>query len=185
MTATESNFTREEWSKILQSVVMAGMAVTAAEPSGLWGLLKESIASGRALIEAGANADSNELIKKVAADFRTPQGKADARDGLQKKFAGCKPSEIRDKAIGVLREVSSLLDAKAGNDAQGFKTWLLHIANEAATASKEGGFLGIGGVRVSEAEKATLADISHVLQITFDEQTLDKKGAANSKNQVS
>jgi hypothetical protein len=176
MTATESNFTREEWSKILQSVVMAGMAVTAAEPSGLWGLLKESIASGRALIE---------LIKKVAADFRTPQGKADARDGLQKKFAGSKPSEIRDKAIGVLREVSSLLDAKAGNDAQGFKTWLLHIANEAATASKEGGFLGIGGVRVSEAEKATLADISHVLQITFDEQTLDKKGAANSKNQVS
>ena len=32
-------------------------------------------------------------------------------------------------------------------------------------ASKEGGFLGIGGVRVSEAEKATLKEISSALKL--------------------
>jgi hypothetical protein len=32
-----------------------------------------------------------------------------------------------------------------------------------AEASKEGGFLGIGGVQVSEAEKATLAEIAAAL----------------------
>jgi hypothetical protein len=32
-----------------------------------------------------------------------------------------------------------------------------------AEASAEGGFLGIGGVQVSEAEKATLGDISKAL----------------------
>jgi hypothetical protein len=36
----------DEWAKILQGVMMVGMAVSAAEPSGLWGTLKESLASG-------------------------------------------------------------------------------------------------------------------------------------------
>jgi hypothetical protein len=38
----KSTFTPEEWKLLLESVMMAGIAVTAAEPSGLWGLLKES-----------------------------------------------------------------------------------------------------------------------------------------------
>jgi len=37
----KSSFTPEEWKLLLESVTMAGIAVTAADPSGLWGLLKE------------------------------------------------------------------------------------------------------------------------------------------------
>ena len=48
----KSTFTPEEWKLLLESVMMAGIAVTAAEPSGLWGLLKESFASGSALVSA-------------------------------------------------------------------------------------------------------------------------------------
>jgi hypothetical protein len=47
--ADKSTFTDEEWKLLLESVMMAGIAVTVAEPSGLWGLLKESFASGSAL----------------------------------------------------------------------------------------------------------------------------------------
>ena len=50
--ADESSFTKEEWSLLLQSPMIAGMAITAADPSGLWGLLKESFASGSALTQA-------------------------------------------------------------------------------------------------------------------------------------
>ena len=46
----KSNFTPDEWKLILESVMMAGIAVSAAEPSGLWGLLKESFAGGTALV---------------------------------------------------------------------------------------------------------------------------------------
>lgn len=48
----KSNFTPDEWKLILESVTMAGIAVTAPEPSGLWGLLKESFAGGSALVTA-------------------------------------------------------------------------------------------------------------------------------------
>ena len=37
------------------------------------------------------------------------------------------------------------------------------MSKNVAEASSEGGFLGIGGVQVSDAEKATLADISRAL----------------------
>ena len=40
----KSSFTPDEWKLLLESVMMASIAVTAAEPSGLWGLLKESFA---------------------------------------------------------------------------------------------------------------------------------------------
>ena len=42
----KSNFTPDEWNLLLESVTSAGIAITAAEPSGLWGLLKESFAEG-------------------------------------------------------------------------------------------------------------------------------------------
>jgi hypothetical protein len=49
------------------------------------------------------------------------------------------------------------------DDAPGFRTWLRAIAADAADASSEGGFLGFGGVKVSEAEKATLAELDAAL----------------------
>jgi hypothetical protein len=143
--------------------MMAGIAVTAAEPSGLWGRLKESMATGRALLEAKTDVGSNELIKAVVADFETSEGRASAREGLQAKLMGSKPEEIKSKAIDAVREASSVIDAKAPSDAAAFKTWLRHTSQLVAEASTEGGFLGFGGVRVSEAEKATITQISSAL----------------------
>jgi hypothetical protein len=45
--ADKSNFTPDEWKLVLEGVMMASLAVTAAEPSGLWGLLKEGFAVAR------------------------------------------------------------------------------------------------------------------------------------------
>ena len=40
--ADKSNFTPDEWKVLLQGVIASGIAITAAEPSGLWGLLKRA-----------------------------------------------------------------------------------------------------------------------------------------------
>jgi hypothetical protein len=67
--------------------MIAGMAITAADPSGLWGLLKESFAGGTALTKAITGADTNALVKAVVADFSSSEGRSAARDGLKTKFA--------------------------------------------------------------------------------------------------
>jgi hypothetical protein len=161
--ADKSNFTPEEWKLLLESVMMAGIAVTVAEPSGLWGLLKESFASGSALRQAKIDPGSSPLIKAVVADFETTEGHRTARDGLN---ASSKPAEVKAQCIETLRQARTLVDAKALDDAATFKGWLREISQHVAEASKEGGFLGIGGVLVSDAEKATLTEISSALGLT-------------------
>src|SRR3954471_5463689 len=109
----------------------------------------------RALLEAKTSGP-NELIKALATDFGTSEGRTAARDGVQARLSGSKPAEIRDKAIAALREAAAIVDAKAPAEAGAFKDWLKQIAQKTAEASTEGGFLGFGGVQVSEAEKVTL-----------------------------
>jgi hypothetical protein len=163
--ANKASFTPEEWTKVLESVVLAGIAVSAAEPSGLWGTLKEGLATSRALQETKTGTGASELVKSVISDLDTAEGQAMARDGLQAKLLGSKPGEIKNVAIESLRDVAAIVDAKAPADAASFKTWLRDISKVVADASTEGGFLGFGGVRVSDAEKATLAEISSALRL--------------------
>lgn len=161
--ADKSTFTTDEWKTLLQSAMMAGIAVTAAEPSGLWGTLKESLASSSALLQAKTG-DANPLIIALVGDFETSEGRDAARDGLQAKLKGAKPDEMKTKCIEVLKQAGAIIEAKAPGDATAVKAWLYQISQRVAEASKEGGFMGIGGVAVSDAEKATLAEISAALQ---------------------
>ena len=162
--ANKQNFKPEEWTKILESTMLAGMAVSAAEPSGLWGAVKEAFASSSTLAAAKSDAGSNELVKAVVADFETKEGRAAVQEALRQHLAGAKePGEVVQRSLTNLKEVSAILNAKAPQDAAAFKAWLQTISENVAEASSEGGFLGIGGVQVSDAEKATFADISKVL----------------------
>ena len=163
--AAKADFNSEEWSKLLTAPMLAGMAVTIAQPSGLFGTMKEGMASGRALLEAKNDPGASELSKAVAADMETSEGRTAAREALQAELSSKTPSEIKQRAISTLGEVATILDAKAPGDAAGFKEWLKHIAERVAAASSEGGFLGFGGVQVTDAEKATIAEIAATLKI--------------------
>jgi hypothetical protein len=161
--ANKQSFTPAEWTKVLESMVLAGMAVSAAHPSGLWGTLKEAFASRSVLAASKLAPGSNELVKAAIADFETRETRSRVEEALHKRVAGAKPAEIVQRSLDNLREVSTILDAKAPGDAAGFKEFLRGISQKVAEASLEGGFLGIGGVKVSDAEKAALGDIAKAL----------------------
>jgi hypothetical protein len=163
--ADKSNFAPDEWKLLLESVMMAGIAVSAADPSGLWGLLKESFAEGRALAAAKMDPTTKPLIKAVVADFETAQGRTIARDGMKEKITGLKPNEVKAKCIETLGQVGALVEAKAPDDAAAFKAWLRQISQHVAEAASEGGLFGFGGTPVSDAEKATLQEISGALKL--------------------
>jgi hypothetical protein len=109
----KQHFTPAEWAKVLESPMLAGMAVSAAEPSGLWGMLKEAFASSSALAAAKLDGGSNELIKSVLADFETWEGRSSVQEALRKRFAGAKAADVVEGAIANLQDVSAILNAKA------------------------------------------------------------------------
>lgn len=161
--ADKSSFTPEEWVQLLEAPMLAGMAVSAAEPSGLFGMLKESFATGKLLVQAKSDAAANPLVKAVAADYETAEGRKAASEGLKAKLAGAAPADLKARSLDTLRQVAALLTAKAPADAPAFKAWLEQIGQNVAEAASEGGFLGFGGVQVTDAEKATLGEIAAAL----------------------
>jgi hypothetical protein len=162
--ANKQNVTPEKWTKVLESTMLAGIAVSKADPSGLWGTLKEYFANTSALDPSKLDPDSSELIKAVIADFETAKGRSDLQKAVSRRFANVtEPAQCVQRSLAGLREVSAILDANAASDAAAFKGWLRGISQKVAEAAVEGGFLGFGGVRVSDAEKATLDDIAKAL----------------------
>ena len=99
---------------------------------------------------------SNELVKAAVIDFETPQGRIAVQQALRTRCANCEPSELVQRSLACLRDVSKILDTKAPGDAKAFKAWLQDISQKVADASVEGTFLGFGGVRVSDSEKPPL-----------------------------
>jgi hypothetical protein len=162
--ADKSSFSADEWSKVVGSPFLAGMAVTLADPSGLWGTLKEGIASASALMAAKKDTGAATLIKAIVAELETSEGRTLARETFKAQLTANTPAELKSQTIAALTSVAQLVDAEAGTDALAFKSWLTAIAERVAAASKEGGFLGFGGVAISDAEKATLEEVSGALK---------------------
>ena len=81
--ANKSDFTPEEWTKVLESIMVAGIAVSAADPSGLWGTVKEAAATSSSLAAAKRDPNSSEFIKAVIADFETSEGRSNIQNAMR------------------------------------------------------------------------------------------------------
>jgi hypothetical protein len=160
--AGKSDFTPEEWALLCKSPMLAALVVVAASPSGPFGIIKEMIAVAKLVAETKAKGGADALVAAVVADITTREGMEQAKPT---EIQGKKPEEARAYALEQLKKVAALLDQKDPGDATGFKQWLQEVATRVAHASKEGGFLGIGGVLVSEQEQQALAATSAALGV--------------------
>jgi folate-dependent phosphoribosylglycinamide formyltransferase PurN len=97
--------------------------------------LKESFASGTALVRAKMDPGSNPLIKAVVSDFESADGRSIARDGVKAQLTDSKAGEIKDKCIETLRQAAAMVDTKAPGDAAAFKGWLRQISQHVAEAA--------------------------------------------------
>jgi hypothetical protein len=107
--ANKNDFTPEEWTKVVESIIAAGIAVSAVDPSGWWGTLKEAAAGTPALAAVKRDPNSNELIKAAVADFeRSNDGSILA---MRERFAQAEPTECVQRSLASLREVSAIVQA--------------------------------------------------------------------------
>jgi len=113
---------------------------------------------GRRVPIVAATRQRNIDLLSLQQPFRTSLRIAECNAGSRDR--------IVQRSLANLREVSAILDTKAPADAGAFKAWLRGISEKVAEAAAEGGFLSFGGVQVSDAEKATLADIAKALGTT-------------------
>ncbi len=95
------------------------------------------------------------------------QPAASSSDPLQNMQIDAKnPDEAKQKAVDGCVAAANIVAQKSPAEVDEFKQWLMTIANRTAEAAKEGGFLGIGGTKVSDKEKTELATLASALGVS-------------------
>lgn len=148
---TKSAFTEDEWSRVMRAPLVAGLAISLADPGGPIEAAKESMAT----LKSATNPPSREqLLAEVALEI---QAMAQQR---QNPLSGFKPTKDGNPGEAVLEElqaVQAIVAAKSTPDeTAAFGRWLIAAAQAAADAAKDGGFMGFGAQQVSEREQAML-----------------------------
>lgn len=160
--ATRADFTDEEWARLGRAPLLAGVAITLADPGGPIEAVKEYSAALKTLLEAAREGGFGEFVQSVAEDV------AAAAKQRENPMAGFHPDRRRalEEILDELRGVHSLLVEKAATeDLEDFREWIRMSSQRAALAAKEGGFLGIGGTRVSEAEQQMLETLGEIFGV--------------------
>lgn len=151
--ARKADFNADEWSTVVEAPLLAGMRVATADRGGT---IRESVA-----------------MAKTYANARRQQGESELLDDIVSAPPAMDPERVRASGdIGHasterLREAVRLLEQKASSleEVEAYKRFVLTVAEAAASAHREGGFMGVGGKQVSDAEQAALAEIAATLQV--------------------
>ena len=148
---TKSDYSEEEWTRIVRAPFVAGMAITLADPGGPIEAAKETMAT----LKSATNPPSREqLLAEVALEI---QGLAQARTNPLKSFKLDKGEAPGKQVVEEVRAVQAIVAERATpEEATAYGQWLLVTAQGAADAAKEGGFMGFGAEQVSKGEQAML-----------------------------
>jgi hypothetical protein len=152
--AHKDRLSNGEWDAVVEAPMLAGFAVTAADPGGLVGALQESAAIVGVLRSAAK--DDGSLAAEVSKAYMTTEGRKTAADGMKRLISGKSPGEASNAAIGGLTDIMAIVEGSVPEEAAHFRAFLIEVATRTADAAKEGGFLSFGGETVSADERAAL-----------------------------
>lgn len=157
-----SSYTPVEWAILTELPIRVLAASMRADESGELGLLMQQ-ATGLTELSSRANEYSSSPLVQRVFDHYKSQGDGEAQTlQLSEQWI----DRLVPDTIERSRQASEILAAKASSeDAAAYKLWLLETAAAVCAASRTGGFLGIGGERISEKEQAFLDDLADAFGI--------------------
>jgi hypothetical protein len=150
---TKSDFSEEDWSRIVRAPLVAGLAISLADPGGPIEAAKETMAS----LRSATNPSSREqLVTEVALDIQAEvQQKRNPLKGYRSSSE--QAASAGEQVLAELGAVQATVAAQATpEETEAFGQWLVATAQAAADAAKEGGFMGFGAEQVSKGEQAML-----------------------------
>lgn len=159
--SSKAEYSPEEWAEVVAGPYFASMYIIVADLNVAY--FKEVAAMLKAAIDSAAKT-TNDLIKAVAVDLTAK----DSQDQTKQQFEGLKgqndPEALKQAIVERVSKATDIVTAKSTEDGEEYRKWLLALGQATAEGSKEGGFLGIGAVRVSDREHQALDELAEVLK---------------------
>lgn len=163
-----AEYTDEEWATVLAAPVAVISAIIGSSLGGPVGIMKEVAAAVKSFEQAAETKRDNPLIVAVLLSlkerFEAFGGGLD--DPALQQMNILELGQDVDRAVEACRVARELLEQKAPADMSAeLRAWLLEIGVNVAHAAVEGGFFGIGGERVNQAERDMLARLAEALDV--------------------
>lgn len=163
MFVSREMLTENQWATLRDAPQFVILAVAASGGSRL-DLLLERTAGARAVAN-GKNHD-HPLMRAIAAPDEIDAAMAtvkvrtlDARGSLRS------PAELQQLAADAVRQAAAVLRATGGElDLYAYRQFIMEVAKWVAEAAREDDFLGLGGQRVSDAERAVITAVTQALE---------------------
>lgn len=147
--ALRNTFDDAQWMKMRMGPMAAMYLVAMASPSGPIGLFKEVRSVSDAVTDATKSVSPTSLVGSAFGGGITKE----EMDQLKKD------SPSKEGALNSIKEGLQIVSQNSPADLKEYRLLVLNVAQKVAEASKEGGFLGIGGTVVSKEEEQALAAI--------------------------
>ena len=151
---TKSDFTEDEWARVVRALLVAGLALSLADPGGPIEAAKESMATHKTATNPPSR---DQLLAEVALEVQA------MTQQRHNPLTGYKPTADGppgDQVLQELRAVQAMVATKSTPDeAAAFGRWLVAAGQAAADAAKEGGVMGFGAEQVSRREAAMLDQV--------------------------
>jgi hypothetical protein len=153
----KADYNEDEWATLRRAPMVAGMAITLADPGGPIEATKEIMATLKAITSPGSD---EELVVALSQDAMALAQQHHNLMGDFKPRGAMAGQQVLDE----LRAANDIVGAKATpGEAAAFRAWLIEAAKAAAEAAKEGGFLGFGAELVSQGERDMLEQLGKIL----------------------
>jgi hypothetical protein len=136
--AGKADFTEEEWDQLRKGATAAGLLVSVSDRSFL-DSFKEASSFAKYLL--GSRDDDSQLVRELASEHGTGFG------------AIATPGEVNEAADDSLRDAVATLQAKAPDEVEAYRAFVLELAETVSKAAKGG----------DEAEAASIERIKAAL----------------------
>ena len=141
--ASRRDFTEQEWEQMQKGVTGAGLLVAVSD-RGFFDTFKEATALGKHLAAARQNNDS-ELVRELAEVRGTGFG------------MGSAPAEVEGETLEALRTSVTTLEAKAPDEVERYRQFVLEVAQSVADAAGGGEAAESGEIEKIRSALGTVA----------------------------
>jgi len=142
-----------DWTKVSLGAAAATMLVAGSDLSGPMGTMKEAKAAGEALLSMAKPAGPASVISAAFGGGMSTDMLMQLRE----------LAPTKDKLMDIVASGAKAVAVRSPAEAAAYKATILKVAQTTAEASKDGGFLGIGGTLVSSDEQSALDAIKAAL----------------------
>lgn len=160
--STLADYTQDEIEKMMAAPMLVSMYVMGTALSGPVGLVKEMMAGVDTAMKAAKAAAPDSVLSALFAEENMKAQQDKMQQETKESTQGAQDmAQAKAKMLGDIKTAVGIISTKGSADeAAAYKQLMVQAAENVANAAKEGGFMGIGGVLVNDAEKQAISEIS-------------------------